>query len=340
TAMKNLHPDAKYGKRNSRERKDSDLQDGSPRKGGGCKTSVTNLSGVNLTTAQIRLLEKGLKFIPSKNKIDKVKLLADLGEWERRMRLREYFYGLETEKGEDKDDILNKFIKKPKSTFTPSEGRDESLDLYIELVKNDVVSNLKRRGQLNLSKVENDAFYELLHNDDIIIRPADKGSGIVVMDSGMYMQSLQDEVEKNNSYRKTDTDLSKTSLKNVKKVVNRIYRQGYIPKEMQQYLVPRYSGPGKLKGNPKLHKEKAPLRTIVSGLNTATERIAELAEHELSEFVESSPSNLRDTTDFIQKLNEIHEPLPENSVLFCFDVQKLYPSIPKNEGLKACREAL
>ena len=106
----------------------------------------------------------------------------------------------------------------------------------------------------------------------------------------------------------------------MKKVVSRIYNRGYIPKEMHQHLVPRYSGPGKLKGNPILYKEKAPLRTIASGLNTATERIA---EHESNEFVESSPSFLRETTDFILKMRNIPEPLAENSVLFCFGVQKL-----------------
>ena len=116
-----------------------------------------------------------------------------------------------------------------------------------------------------------------------------------------------------------------------------LYRQGDIPNEMQQYLVPRYSEPGKLKKNPKLHKTRAPLCAIISGLNT-TERCG--AEFELNEFVEASPSYLRDTTDFIQKLRGIPEPLPANSILFCFDVQKLNPSIHKKEGPDACREAL
>ena len=93
-------------------------------------------------------------------------------------------------------------------------------------------------------------FIELLHNNDIVILSADKGSGIEVMDTERYMESLREEMERSDSFQKTDEGRSKTSLKNVKKVVNRKYRQGYIPKEMQQYLVLRYSGHGKLKGNP------------------------------------------------------------------------------------------
>ena len=50
-------------------------------------TVVTNLSSYELTAAQEDLLSKGLKFIPDRTKIDKIKLLADLTEWERRMRL-------------------------------------------------------------------------------------------------------------------------------------------------------------------------------------------------------------------------------------------------------------
>lgn len=83
-------------------------------------------------------------------------------------------------------------------------------------------------------------------------------------------------------------------------------------------MVPRYSGPGKLKGNPKQHKEKTPLRTLISDLNTATEKIAELAEIQLNEFVAASASFLRDMTDFIQDLGEIPEPVPDNTVFFMF----------------------
>ena len=119
-----------------------------------------------------------------------------------------------------------------------------------------------------------------------------------------------------------------------------MHREGAISDDLKQYLMPRYAQKGKLKGNPKLHKPNAPYRTIVSGIGTPTEKLAEVAEHELNEFVETSPSYIRDTTDFICKLQEIEEPLPENAFLFCFDVAKLYPSVPRKEGLEACKEAL
>ncbi len=80
------------------------------------------------------------------------------------------------------------------------------LFLYIELVKNDVISNLKRHGQLNLTYDENTALFELLHNDKIIIRPADKGSGIVVLNADTYVQSLENEMLSSNSYTETEKD--------------------------------------------------------------------------------------------------------------------------------------
>ena len=47
----------------------------------------TNLSSYELTAAQEDLLSNGLKFIPDITKIEKKKLLAELTEWEHRMRL-------------------------------------------------------------------------------------------------------------------------------------------------------------------------------------------------------------------------------------------------------------
>ena len=46
----------------------------------------------------------------------------------------------------------------------------------------------------------------LLHDDSIIIRPADKGSGIVIMDTQKYIEGLEEEIQKGNSYEQTDAD--------------------------------------------------------------------------------------------------------------------------------------
>ena len=307
------------------------------------KELVTNLSEQILTNAELSLLEKGLKFVPDRSKINSTKLLADLGEWERRMRLREYFYKAnddsENESDEENDEI-NKFKLKQKSFWTPRHGRDQWMDTYIELVKNDIVNNLKKGGKLNLSSDEKDAFYSLLHNENIVIRPADKGSGIVVVDKTEYIHRLLKEMTDSESYKEIPQDLTETATKTVKKFVNKMFKEGVINKDLQQYLIPKYPKNGKLKGNPKLHKDGAPFRTIVSGVNTPIERMAEVAEHELNEYVINSPTYIRDTTDFINKLREIKSTIPTNALLFCFDVEKLYPSVPRTEGIQACKEAL
>ena len=69
-------------------------------------------------------------------------------------------------------------------------------------------------------------------------------------------------------------------------------RDGTATKEMQQYLMPKYVQAGKLKGNPKIRMANVPLRTIGEGMDTPTERIAELAEYELRDFVGSTPVTL------------------------------------------------
>ena len=103
-------------------------------------------------------------------------------------------------------------------------------------------------------------------------------------------------------------------------------------------MLPRNVSQGSVKGNPKMHKENAPLRLIISGINHLTENISEFAEKELEQHVRTLPSYIQDTTDFINKLNSIEQKLPRDSILFCMDVKGLYPSVPKKEGLDACKQ--
>ena len=96
--------------------------------------------------------------------VDKLKLLADLAEWERRMRLRESFYaeGTEPQTKQDKNDPSEKFKVPKKSSFTPNKGRDMWLDMYIEMVKTDITNSLQKLGKLNISPGENDSYHSYI----------------------------------------------------------------------------------------------------------------------------------------------------------------------------------
>ena len=62
-------------------------------------------------------------------------------------------------------------------------------------------------------------------------------------------------------------------------------------------------------------------------------------DRHLKPLVASIPSFVKDTNDFLHKLNNIGT-LPHNAILVTIDVVGLYPHIPHNEGLEAIRHAL
>jgi len=80
----------------------------------------------------------------------------------------------------------------------------------------------------------------------------------------------------------------------VKKTANRLYKDGHICHQLRGYLISTHSTEAKLKGNPKIHKEGNPFRTLVNGIGTATGNMAGVAEKEQNKFVESSPSYIQD----------------------------------------------
>ena len=50
--------------------------------------------------------------------------------------------------------------------------------------------------------------------------------------------------------------------------------------------------------NPKIHRARVPMRTIICEIGTATEKLAKVAEVELDQFVVESPRYIRDITNF------------------------------------------
>ncbi len=81
-----------------------------------------------------------------------------------------------------------------------------------------------------------------------------------------------------------------------------------------------------------------PGRPIVSGNDSPTEKISQLLDIILQPFVPKIKSYIKDTSDFIRKLNRLGR-LPPNAWLIIADVQSLYTKIPHDEGKKAAEKA-
>ena len=78
-----------------------------------------------------------------------------------------------------------------------------------------------------------------------------------------------------------------------------MYKQKLITKDSKDYFIPNGIQPGKVQGNPKIHKKNHPFRTIINGSNHTTEKMAKVVEQELSENVRSLNTYIKDTTYFL-----------------------------------------
>ena len=89
----------------------------------------------------------------------------------------------------------------------------------------------------------------------------------------------------------------------------------------------------------KLHKEGVPGRSVISSVNCHTSKILEYVHYHLEPFVREIPSYVKDTSDFLYKINTV-EFVPDNSYLVSLDFKPLYTSIPNVEGIKTVKKSL
>jgi len=144
------------------------------------RQTVVNLSQRVLTQAEVSLLLKGLKFCPTPERIDIYSLRKDIKEYVRRVRLREYFYS-------EQDDVGGNFSNLPvfrkKPSWSPEKNREVAIEAYLEALEREILTHdFDMTYRPNLTRDEQQALQNLRDYDDIIIKQADKGTAVVIMD--------------------------------------------------------------------------------------------------------------------------------------------------------------
>ena len=90
---------------------------------------------------------------------------------------------------------------------------------------------------------------------------------------------------------------------------------------------------------PKVHKKDIPGWPVVSSIDCCTSKFSKFVDHYLQPLVKSLPSYVKNTTDFINKLENVKDTL-EVSILATLDVKALHTNILNHEGIEAVKETL
>ena len=151
--------------------------------------NVVNLSKRNLSDAEISLLSKGLKFVPTPTILNKAKIKEELEVFGRKLRLMWYF------RNDDRETISNPFQKKSK--FNPKRN-DASIEIYLSRLEEEILNIDTNINYSNLTKEERKALYSLRDDTSIVIKEADKGSAVVVWDREDYLAEAEKQLDDKN----------------------------------------------------------------------------------------------------------------------------------------------
>ena len=247
------------------------------------------------------------------------------------MRLLEFFH--------DYPPQTNLNPLRPKGTWTPPPHRDPALDTFLDAVEHDLFNVTPAPVRDNLTTRERDALKRLRRRTDIVIKSADKGSGVVVMDRNWYIDECSRQLNDSKFYKTLDKDITTDIQKRIRIYVERMHRDKIIDDHTKRFLILTDPKPGRFYILPKIHKQGNPGRPIVSSNSHPTERISQFVDYHLKPLVQTTQSFIKDTTHFLTKLQQLGQ-LPNNAILVTLDVSSLYTNIPHNEGINACRHFL
>ncbi|CAJ0963911.1 unnamed protein product [Ranitomeya imitator] len=197
------------------------------------------------------------------------------------------------------------------STFQPPRTY-HPVETFISIVQKDVTSILDsiEKGHMkirnNLSQEEYKSLLEIKNNKDLIIKPADKGGAIVVLDRSYYMEEIRMQLRDNTTYTPIPYNPTFEITKQIQRVVTHYQGLGIIDSRLGDFLINRHPVTPVFYTLPKVHKDlwKPPGRPIVASTNSLLSPLAITLEKILSPTVPNMRSFTKDTAHFLKDGNQ------------------------------------
>lgn len=149
---------------------------------------VFNNSKLELTKDMETVLNRGLKFAILPLRLHITQVLVDFRRHERTMVWKEFWHGKNNEEA-----YSPPIFKQKKSNFTQKYAAPRGFQDYLAAFKSDLMDPKNRRKvNSNLTDDEKKALKQLItlqKERKIVIKPCDKGAGIIILDFDEYIRA-------------------------------------------------------------------------------------------------------------------------------------------------------
>ncbi|BHF84600.1 hypothetical protein SprV_0902775100 [Sparganum proliferum] len=216
-----------------------------------------------------------------------------------------------------------------KSILGQTEATEETKSLIRHQMSSLLMAHRPREIQ---PKVERDALRERKADKDLVIVPADKGRSTVVLDRKDYLQKAKGLLEDRQFYVPCATNPLKTLTREINATLLTLENSGAITPTDRRMAKPQDTALARFYGLPKVHKDGAPLRPIVSLKGTPTYGLAKWLFRRLKFLTAESDTTVSSSAQFLEKLKGVS--LHPNEVMVSFDVTSLFTSIPQDLAIK------
>ena len=280
----------------------------------------------------------GLNFIPTKHFFNKTDLITDINAFSWRVKLRAHF---DTTNEPGRTEFERKFHR-TNGTWEPKTNH-HTVSTFLESFKQDAFEALdkaKPNKSNNLTKNEDLALNNLMKGTDIVISKADKGGATVIWDVKDYISEANRQLDDTNFYRKLNSDPTANHLSLVNIAIDSLHKQNHINEKLANGLKMNEARTPLFYLLPKIHKPDNPGRPVVSSVECHTSKISEFVDYQLKPIVEQTKSYVKDTNDFINKIEDCSGKVDGSTILVTMDVKSLYTNIPNEEGIRAVRNFL
>ena len=155
----------------------------------------------------------------------------------------------------------------------------------------------------NLTREEISALNGLKSDRTIVIKEADKGSGVVVWDREDYIREAEDQLGDPDVYLPLDNDPYDILHNVINQAMGTIRQRGNVDDKTLEYLMVNNPKLGRFYLLPKIHKRlnSVPGRPVISNSGFHTEKFSEFLDFHLQPLAKSVHSYIKDTNHFCKR---------------------------------------